>query len=128
VAADPGLPLRLLPRVPDLPALAAPTRLLLGAGLVLGDDGSGNASGGGRGPERTGLDRRGVWPALLPSQWALPKDLLAYRLSQGELLYRASLSAAPPCYRPLVVVLDVSPPSFGPVEALARLAVSGLGV
>lgn len=127
VAADPGLPLRMLPRVKQLPPLGDAARVLLGAGLTLNDEGGG-ASGGGHGGERSGLDRRGSWPALLPSQLVLPTNVLAYRQVRGELLFRAHKSVAPPRYRPLVVVLDVSPPSFGPIEALARLAVHAIGL
>jgi ATP-dependent Clp protease ATP-binding subunit ClpC len=56
----------------------------------------------------------------VPSQLALPPDLLAYRHRAGGLLYRSRPADAEPRVRPLVLLLDVSPASFGPVEALTR--------
>ncbi len=41
---------------------------------------------------------------------------------RAELLFRAREAAEPPRLRPTVIVLDVSPPTFGPVEAITRLA------
>jgi ATP-dependent Clp protease ATP-binding subunit ClpC len=120
IAADPGLPLRLLPRVASLPPLSPPIRRLLG--LRLGPAEAGRASGGGAGGDRSGIDRHGDLRALLPSQLALPPLALAYRRARSELLYRARQAAAPPQLRPVVLVLDVSPPAFGPVEAVTRPA------
>jgi ATP-dependent Clp protease ATP-binding subunit ClpC len=62
------------------------------------------------------------WSALLPSQLALPDEVLAYRHLRGELLFRARQLAAPPRLSPTVILLDVTPPSFGPIEAITRLA------
>jgi ATP-dependent Clp protease ATP-binding subunit ClpC len=59
---------------------------------------------------------------LAPSQLALPADVLAYRMRAGGLLYRSAPAAEAPRPRPVVVVLDVSPPAYGPVEALTRPA------
>jgi ATP-dependent Clp protease ATP-binding subunit ClpC len=126
VAADPGLPLRLWPRVGSLPPLTPPVRQLLG--LRLGPAETGRASGGGAGGDRSGIDRHGDLRALLPSQWALPPLALAYRRARSELLYRAWQAAAPPQLRPVVLVLDVSPPAFGPVEALTRPAAQAVAV
>jgi ATP-dependent Clp protease ATP-binding subunit ClpC len=120
VAADPGLPLRLLPCAGSLPSLAAPVRRLFG--LRLGPAEAGRATGGGAGGDRSGIDRHGDLRALLPSQLALPPLALAYRRARSELLYRARQAAAPPQLRPVVLVLDVSPPAFGPVEAFTRPA------
>jgi ATP-dependent Clp protease ATP-binding subunit ClpC len=64
----------------------------------------------------------------LPSQLALPPLALAYRRARSELLYRARQAAAPPQLRPVVLVLDVSPPAFGPVEALTRPAAHAVAV
>ncbi|MCP5116037.1 MAG: hypothetical protein GY953_34855, partial [bacterium] len=42
------------------------------------------------------------------------------------LLYRASTGREPPHFRPAVLVLDVSPPCFGPVEGITRVAAHAL--
>jgi len=120
VAADPGLPLRLLPRLPAMPPLSAPRRRLLGIRLRSG--GAGRSLGHGPGSERSGVERRGDLRSLLPSQLALPPALLTSRHLRGELLYRARTGEEAPRLRPAVLLLDVSPPSYGPVEATTRLA------
>ncbi len=120
VAADPGLPLRLLPQASKLPALAAPKHRLLGLRLRL--DRGGPAHGHGAGAERTGVDVRGDWRSLVPWQLALPDVVLRGRYVRDEILYRARTGEEPPRLRPTVLVLDVSPPTFGPVERATRLA------
>ncbi len=120
VAADPGLPLRLLPQVPKLPAMTAPKRRLLGLRLRL--DQGGPAHGHGAGAERTGIDVRGDWRSIVPWQLALPDTVLRARFVRHEILYRARSGEEPPRLRPTVLVLDVSPPVFGPVEKTTRLA------
>jgi ATP-dependent Clp protease ATP-binding subunit ClpC len=120
VAADPGLPLRLLPQVAKLPALRAPQRRLMGLRLRL--DQGGPSQGSGLGAERTGIDLRGDLRALLPSQLALPDSVLRARHLRGDLLYRARDGREPPRLKPTVLLLDVSPPTFGPVETVTRLA------
>jgi WD40 repeat protein len=120
VAADPGLPLRLLTRAAVLPPLAAPARQLLSLAPAPAADG--RASSGGAGGPRAGVGRRGDLRALLPSQLALPRAALAYKAARGELLFRARHASGRPRPRPLVLVLDVSPAAFGPAEALTRPA------
>jgi hypothetical protein len=120
VAADPGLPLRLLPRLPALPPLSVGQRRLLGLRLRPGGDG--HAQGSGTGGERAGISLQGDLRTLLPSQLALPEPVLHSRDRRGELLYRARHGREPPRLRPLVLVLDVSPPCFGTIEATTRLA------
>jgi WD40 repeat protein len=120
VAADPGVVLRLLPRAAHLHALDAEKRRRLGARLRAGNPG--HSSGAGAGVERAGVDLRGDLRSLLPSQLALPPQVMSYRHLRGELLYRARLGAEPPRLRPAVVLLDVSPACFGPIEEVTRLA------
>jgi len=120
VARDPGLPLRLLPRLGQLRPLYIAQRERLGLRLPLGS--SGRASGSGLGGERGGFDLRGDLRALLPSQLILPSDVLKFRHLRGELLYRAALGEEPPLLRPTVLVLDISPATAGPVETVTRLA------
>jgi WD40 repeat protein len=120
VAADPALIVRLSRKLPALPALADPRRRLLG--LRLDRDGGGYAQGQGPGTERAGVQRRGDLRSLVSSQLALPESVLEARLARGELLYRAKAGREPPQLRAVVLMLDVSPASFGPVEATTRLA------
>ncbi len=120
VAADPGLPLRLLPRVPNLPPMSGLRRRLLGQRLDFRDPGTVQGQAGGS--ERAGIEARGSLKDLLPSQLALPAELMRMRYLRGELLYRTRSGSEPPRLRPAVVVLDVSPPTFGPIEATTRLA------
>jgi ATP-dependent Clp protease ATP-binding subunit ClpC len=120
VAADPGLPLRLAGRVADLPPLSAARRRLLDLRLPVA--GAGRAQGRAAGAEHSGIHLHGSVRDLLPSQLVLPPAVLSARRLRGELLYRARAGREPPRLRPAVVVLDVSPPTFGPVEATTRLA------
>ena len=120
VAADPALILRLSRKLPALPPHAESQRRLLGLRLDL--DGDGFAQGQGPGSERAGVQRRGDLRSLVPSQLALPEAVLQARQARGELLYRARAGREPPRLRPVVLLLDVSPASFGPVEAITRLA------
>jgi WD40 repeat protein len=120
VAADPALILRLSRKLPALPSLAESRRRLLGLRLNL--DGEGYAQGQGPGSERAGVQRRGDLRSLVPSQLALPEAVLQARQARGELLFRAKAGREPPRLRAAVLLLDVSPASFGPVEATTRLA------
>jgi ATP-dependent Clp protease ATP-binding subunit ClpC len=120
VAADPGLPLRLLPQVPHLPPLTASQRRLLSQTLTPLQ--AGPAQGSGLGFDRSGLAPRGPITALAPSQLAYPWELLTWRHHNGGLLYRTRTGQEPPHYRPTVLILDISPPCFGPIEALTRPA------
>jgi len=126
VAAEPGLPLRLQSQVLDVPILSPLTYQLLGVRICFGEQ-SGRAIGNAPGAERgqvSGVETssRTDWGSLLPSQLALPESILAYRYQRGELLFRTRELADPPRLRPTVLLLDVTPPVFGPVEALTRLA------
>ncbi len=125
VRDDPGLPLRLLPKAAALPPFARAQRRLLTADLRRDDDG--RAQGQAWGAGLAGIQRRGKPDALLPSQLALPPDVLAMRHLRGDLLYRAQTGGEPPRLRPTVILLDVSPPTFGPVEKVTRLAAMLVG-
>lgn len=120
VAVDPGLPLRLLGHRARVLPHSAPQRRLLA--LRLSHEMGGPATGRGAGTEHAGLSLGGTLRNLLPTQLVLPRPLLASRHLRGELLYRARSGHEPPRLRPAVLVLDVSPPTFGPVEAITRLA------
>ncbi len=126
VETEPALPLRLLSRVPDLPALSSLQRQLLGIRVCFGNR-SGRSIGNAPGAERgqvSGVEASSKtdWISLLPSQLALPQPVVEYRHHRGELLFRTRELAEPPRLRPTVLLLDVTPPAFGPVEATTRIA------
>ena len=124
VAADPGLPLRLLPQLPHLPPMTELHRQLLGSPLhALG---TGPAQGSGSGIDRAGLALRGPITTLAPSQWAYPRRLLHWRHADGGLLYRTRTGREPPRLRPMVIVLDTSPACWGVIESLTRPAAHAL--
>jgi ATP-dependent Clp protease ATP-binding subunit ClpC len=120
VASEPGLPLGLLHRLPDLPSLNARQRRLLE--LRLWSNSKGHVLSSGTGGERAGITRYGKLNDLLPSQLGLPSPVLWGRYYRQELLYRAGAGPEPPCPRPTVLILDMSPPCFGPIEFTTRLA------
>jgi hypothetical protein len=127
LAFDPGLALRLLPKIENMPPLADRQRALLGVrSRVQGR--AGCATGVAAGADRlvAGGVEMGSFDAhrwhLLPTQLALPEIMFRARHVRGELLFRPREAAEPPRQRPLVILLDVSPPVFGPVEATTRLA------
>jgi hypothetical protein len=127
VAAEPGLPLRLLPKVGAMPRLNRRQRQLLGVrARAAGQSGTstGIAAGMDRavsgGIEMGPLDARRR--SLLPTQLAMPADVQWVRHLRAELLFRSREAAEPPQLRPTVIVLDVSPATFGPVESVTRLA------
>ncbi len=120
VETEPSLPLRLAQQVSQLPPLTPQQRKWLGIKLRL-DSGS-RAQGSGIGTEHAGVTFHGSLSALLPSQLALPRPLFYSRHYRNELLYRARTGQEPPRLRPTILVLDISPSCFGPVEALTRLA------
>nr|VFK60948.1 MAG: hypothetical protein BECKTUN1418D_GA0071000_11399 [Candidatus Kentron sp. TUN] len=125
VAANPGLPLRLRARVPDLPRLSIPQRQLLGARIA--PLAAGPAQGdGGMGFDRAGFSHHGRLTALAPSQLVLPPELLAWRYLDGGLLYRARTGREPPQLRPTIIVLDTSPACWGVIESLTRPAAHAL--
>ncbi len=120
VATDPGLPLHLAPQLPNLPRLSKIQRRLLGLRLRL-DRGT-RAQGSGIGVEHAGIVLQGDLRNLLTSQLGLPQNLFLTRLTRGELLYRARIGQEPPRLRPTVILLDVTPPCFGPIESVTKPA------
>ena len=126
VTNDPGLPLKLLPNLPNLRPLSDQQRRLLGLKVRFGGT-HGRATGSSPGSDRSrvgGVEtgRRTDWNALLPSQLALPKEVFAYRHDRGELLFRAHEVTEPPKLRPTVILLDTSPPASCFIEQTTRLA------
>ena len=127
VAADPGLPLRLLPRVKEIPPLSISQRRCLGIHTGTPHM-SGQSTGLVPGAERGQIGDiqmgplRSDFTSLLPSQLAMPPTVQMFRHLRSELLFRAREMAEPPRIRPAVILLDVSPPTFGPIEKITRLA------
>ncbi|MCP4701645.1 MAG: hypothetical protein GY862_33010 [Gammaproteobacteria bacterium] len=120
VAEEPGLPLYFIHRLPRIhPHIQLDRRLL---SLVPDSRESGQAQQRLPGGERSGLSLRGELPHLLPSQLLLPRELLHSRYLRGELLYRVYSGKEQPRLRPTLIILDVSPPCFGPVEKITRRA------
>ena len=124
VASDPGLPLRLQREVDKIPILSEPHRRLLSTHII--PMSSGTAQGSGAGIDRSGYARSGPLTALLPSQFALPDDVLLWRYLNGGLLYRARSGQEPPQLRPVVIVLDTSPATLCPIGMLIRPAALAL--
>jgi hypothetical protein len=60
--------------------------------------------------------------SLLPSQLGYPPAVLQARSYRGDLHFRDRIGKEPPRLHPVVLVLDVSPPTFGPIEAVTRSA------
>jgi ATP-dependent Clp protease ATP-binding subunit ClpC len=117
--------LRLLAQLPGLLALSTRDRALLT--LRLPSLAPGQAQGPGTLGERTGFTARGQLRHLVPSQWALPAQVQAWRMAHGGLLYRARSDKEPPQLPPMVLVLDCSPCCFGHTETLVRSAAFALG-
>jgi len=123
-AQDPTLPITLFARLDEIaPHITVDRRLL---DLRIPTNSLGAAEAKGPWLEPSGFSSVGTITTLVPSQWALPDDVRRYRAATGGLLYRARMGREPPRLRPLVIVLDVSPASFGPVEAMLRSAAHAL--
>jgi ATP-dependent Clp protease ATP-binding subunit ClpC len=127
VATDPGVTLRLISKVSAMPRLNRRQRELLGV-RARADRGSSKAMGIAAGTDRViagGIEMGSLTArrrSLLPTQLALPLYVQKARHIRAELLFRSREAMEPPRLRPTVIVLDVSPPTFGPVESLTRMA------
>ena len=123
-AADPLLPLRLAHHVPRLPALS-PRELRFLATAGGRQPPSPRAAAAGTltySPGTVGVARSGPLTRLLPTQLALPPDLLTVRLAEDQLLYRQHRAPAPPAPEPVTLILDTTPPTYGPAGTALRLA------
>jgi WD40 repeat protein len=118
VSADPSLPARLRWACPSLPALSPRQRKLLDLRVTLTEEGG--AQGRGRGEERAGLTRRGDLDQLVPTQLALPDDVLEIRLLRDELLYRTRQGRPPFGPQPSILLLDNTAAAQGAVGVTLR--------
>jgi ATP-dependent Clp protease ATP-binding subunit ClpC len=75
-----------------------------------------------------GLTRRGTLGAIAPTELAMPSRLFSIRHARGDLLYRLHDGRSSPPLEPVTVVLDTTPPTFGPIEAVLRLVAHLLAV
>ena len=123
VTADPTLPLRLRDRAVSVPALDVHHRGLLAESAVAATVRPVGAHTGttAHAPGTSGITRKGTLASLLPTQLALPGRVLALRHARHELLYRLYEDHAEPRLEPVTLVLDTTPPTFGPVEQVLRL-------
>lgn len=118
---DPLLPLRLARHAPALPDLTPAQRSLIAASTHTETRPRPNAASVTRTPGSVGVTRHGSVSTVLLSEHALPADMFRYRLVQDQLLHRHHPAHAAPPLRPVTLVLDTTPPSFGAPEALLRL-------
>ncbi|MER7282451.1 WD40 repeat domain-containing protein [Dactylosporangium sp. NPDC000244] len=127
VAADPMMPLRLRRQADNLPEIGfvAPTAITDLPRRVEAELDA-HAVSARAGSATVGLRRHGPQRDLLRSQLALPPRLYAWLQARGGLLYRLHEGEPQIFVEPLVIVLDTTPPTFGPVEATLRLLAFGL--
>ena len=126
VAADPGLPPRLAHAAARVPQAAIPDRTVLAARLPWRGEGRALATS----PlgARAGIARHGDPRDLLPVELAMPRDIFELRSYRNELAYRVKRAAEPPKTPPCVLVLDISPATFGDVEEVLRPAAHILAI
>ncbi|WP_431898119.1 WD40 repeat domain-containing protein [Nonomuraea sp. bgisy101] len=119
VAAEPELPVRLRRQGMTLWPLSERQRRLLGVRASVWNEGA--TQGRGLGEARAGVTRHGEPSALLPSQFALPPQVLTARHVRDELLYRTRQGAVPAVSESMIVVLDDTPAAHGAVGATLRV-------
>ena len=121
-AEEPLLALRLRHHVASLPALSQ-RQLRLLAYRSQSERRPRHSGGTPRHtPGTAGVVRHGPLSHLLHTDLALPADVIALRRLENELLYRRHVAPQPPLPRPLALVLDTTPPTYGPAEQALRLA------
>jgi hypothetical protein len=124
VATDPTLPLRLRHRTAAMPPLDNQQIGVLTATVAALDRPARSEAGTtAHAAGNVGVSRHGPPTHLLASHLALPADVFALAQLRGDLLYR--LHAADPDQHPhsLTIILDTSPPTFGPVEVVLKTVV-----
>jgi WD40 repeat protein len=122
-ANDPTLPLRLRDQAGQLPDLPPSTLTLLSTAANRAPDVA--ATGLTTGAVQTSTHspntvRHGPPNRLLPTHLALPRMIRTVQQVHGDLLYRQHVSPAAPPPLPHTIVLDTTPPTFGPIEITLR--------
>ncbi|WP_440099039.1 hypothetical protein [Streptosporangium sp. H16] len=121
-AADPALPLKLAHHAAQLPPLNRRQLRLLGD--PAGTRRNTRRSGGGtsqHAPGTVGVSRHGTLAQLLHTQLALTEDLFSIQHLGDQLLYRRHTGEVPPAPRPVTMILDTTPPTYGTPEQTLRL-------
>ena len=120
---DPLLPLQLAHHTDHLPELTATGSTLLSAARTSVDPRHprDNGASTARTPGTAGITRHGPPTALLLTQLALPELLFGLRFATGELLHHHHPAATRPPVHPITIVLDTTPPTYGPCESVLRL-------
>jgi hypothetical protein len=119
VQEDPGLPLLLARWAVDMPPLDRDQVRLFAPRT---SDGAARTRTNSHASGTSGISNRGAVTRLLPTQLALPLRILLLKQTRNELLYRLHTTEAEPYPTPVTLVLDTSPPTFGPAECLLRAA------
>ena len=134
VAADPGLPVRLIAAAAVLPVLSQDVLAMVSRSvrrmdrrdswLVPSRPGVGTLDLSQDPVDRDMipvLTRRGRPDRVVPTHLALPERVRVPMQATGGLLFRHHADPPAVMPRPVTVVLDVSPAVFGPVEVVLRL-------
>ncbi len=123
ITTDPTLPLRLRDRAPTMPPLTGTHLTLLADATATLTTSShrDHAATAIHNPGSAGITHHGTISNLLPSQLALPADAFSLRLARGDLLYRLHTATPTSPPQPVTIILDTTPPTFGPVETVLRL-------
>jgi WD40 repeat protein len=126
-ASDPTLPLRLRGAAGLLPVLDPASLELLASGASWlprerpGADQRVVGSVPAGAPVVTDVAQHGPPARILLTQLALPPAVFDHEARTGRLLYRAITHPQRPTPRPLTLVLDTTPATYGPVEVVLRL-------
>lgn len=99
-------------------------RRLLGLRSMLRTDGT--SQGHGTGDTRVGVARHGELPSLMPSQLALPREVLGAKMSRDELLFRTRQGELVVDGQPVVLIVDDTPAAFGMVGLTLRIVANVL--
>ena len=128
-AAEPTLPVRIRHRIASLPRIGTRERRLIMETVTMSTRRSevtgmvyDLAAGS------TGVSRRGRITGLVPTQLALPEELIAYRHASQELLYRVSEAETESPPETVTLVLDTTPATYGSPEVVLRLVVHVIAV
>ncbi len=112
-----------------MPPLTPATLTLLATTTTLTTTGRDHAATTLPHPGNAGITHHGTITTLLPSQLALPDTLFTLRLTRGELLHRLHTTTPTPPHphtptpppHPVTIILDTTPPTYGPAETVLRL-------